>query len=78
MRRRGETAPLSQNRCFLSAILPTDDVSCFRDVTFNGRTSTAHALAPSEMDREHVSWPSESRESSSPSFPGEGGLDFTR
>ena len=78
MRRRGETDPPSQNRCFLSAILPTNDVSCFRDVTFNGRTSTARAHASSEMDREHVSWPSELRESSCPSFSGEGELDFTR
>ena len=73
MRRRRETAAPSQKRCFSSAILPTDDVSCFRDVTFNGRTSTARALAPSEMDGEHVSWPSGSRESSCPSFPGEVG-----
>ena len=78
MRHRGETAPPLQNCCFLLAILPTDDVFCFRDVTVNGRTSTACALALSKMDSEHVSWPSESRESSCPSFPGEGGLDFTR
>ena len=78
MRRRGETAPPLQNRCFLSAILPTDDVSCFRDVTVNGRTSTARALAPSKMESEHVSWSSESRESSCPSFPGEGGLNLKR